>query len=348
MLTFFVHIKASSWDALASMSLRNEPREPTDNTTLDSETYSWEYWYEYVKEGATAINDANPDVLIFLSGLNYDTYLTPVVQGTALTPGSGTFSFNDFPKDKMVLEIHNYDNSATSCDDLEVSLYTDGFEALSSAAANQFPVIMTEWGFLMDSTTWEGVYAECLRSYLPEQQAGWMLWVLAGSYYIRSGTQDYDETWGTFRFPFQKYYGPNAEKFDFRNSHKIGLLTHDWSDWRSPDFVEYGFVPMINATLGFDESGLMSCKEISTPTSSEISNFNFVENGNVWVWESSTISGTILDEFGTITWDLESDITTLCIIYKTASGTVCYDRPDPYGECSFPLSESIDNVWGYE
>jgi Cellulase (glycosyl hydrolase family 5) len=181
------------------MSLRNEPREPEDNSTLDADTYNWEYWYQYVQEGAAAIHEANPDVLIFLSGLSYDTYLTPVVQGTALTPGSGTFSFSDFPADKMVLEIHNYDNDATSCDSLEDSLYTDGFEALSSAAANQFPVIMTEWGFLMDSTTWEGVYAECLRSYLPEQQAGWMLWVLAGSYYIRSGEQDYDETWGAFR-----------------------------------------------------------------------------------------------------------------------------------------------------
>jgi hypothetical protein len=28
------------------------------------------------------------------------------------------------------------------------------------------------------------------------RQLGWMVWVLAGSYYIRSGTQDYDETYG--------------------------------------------------------------------------------------------------------------------------------------------------------
>jgi hypothetical protein len=178
------------------MSLRNEPRTPADDSSQSSSTYNWEYWYTYVKEGASAIHSANSNVLIFLSGLSYDTYLTPVVQGTALTPGTGTFSFSDFPTNKMVLELHNYDNSATSCDSLETTLYTDGFEALSSSAANVLPVIMTEWGFLMDSTTWEGVYAECLRSYLPEQRAGWMLWVIAGSYYIRSGTQDYDETWG--------------------------------------------------------------------------------------------------------------------------------------------------------
>jgi hypothetical protein len=178
------------------MSLRNEPREPLDNSTLDSETYNWEYWYGYVQEGASAIHEANPNVLIFLSGLNYDTFLTPVVQGTALTPGSSTFCFSKFPPHKMVLELHNYDNTATSCDDMEQDLYSDGFETLSTAAANQLPLVLTEWGFQMDSTTWEGVYASCLRSYLPAQQAGWMLWVLAGSYYIRSGVQDDDETWG--------------------------------------------------------------------------------------------------------------------------------------------------------
>ena len=206
------------------MSLRNEPRSPDDNTTLVDETYNWEYWYEYVKEGASTINTANPDPLIFLSGLDFDTYLTPVVEETALTPGDSTFSFDDFPADKMVLEIHNYDNDATDCSSLESSLYSDGFEALNTTAdVNHFPVVMTEWGFLMDNETWLETYTQCLEEYLPAQKAGWMIWVLAGSYYIRSGTQDYDETWG--------------------------LLTHDWSDWRSPDFVQGGLIPMVNATI---------------------------------------------------------------------------------------------------
>lgn len=126
------------------MSLRNEPREPSDNSTLVADSYNWESWYEYVKEGAAAINDANPDPLIFLSGLSFDTYLTPVVRKTALTPGTGVFSFDDFPADKMVLEIHNYDNSASDCASLESSLLTDGFEALntSNSAVNHFPVLM--------------------------------------------------------------------------------------------------------------------------------------------------------------------------------------------------------------
>ncbi|ROV88185.1 hypothetical protein VSDG_09285 [Cytospora chrysosperma] len=215
---------ASSWTALTSMSLRNEPRTPDDNSTLADETYNWQYWYEYVKEGTTAINTANPDPLVFLSGLDFDTWLTPVVQGTALTPRNGTFSFSDFPADKMVLELHNYANSVANCASLESSLYSNGFETLNTTAdVNHFPMVMTEWGFAMDNSTWLKPYTQCLIDYLPAQKAGWMIWVLAGSYYIRSGSQDLDESWG--------------------------LLTHDWSDWRSPSFVEGGLVPMVNATL---------------------------------------------------------------------------------------------------
>lgn len=224
MLTFLPQGK--TWPALTSMSLRNEPREPDDNSTLDSETYNWESWYTYVKEGASAINTANADPLIFLSGLDFDTYLTPVVQKTALTPGTGVFSFSDFPTSKIVLELHNYANSASSCSSLESSLWTDGFQALntSDASVNHFPVVLTEWGFAMnDNTTWQEPYTACLAEWLPAQKAGWMIWVLAGSYYIRSGTQDYDETWG--------------------------LLTHDWSEWRNEAYVEQSFIPMVEATL---------------------------------------------------------------------------------------------------
>ena len=208
-----------------SMALRNELREPTNNPTLSSQTYNWQYWYTYIKQGAKAIHDTNPDVLIFLSGLNFDTYLTPVVRGTALTPGTGTFSFGDFPgyANKLVLEIHNYENSATSCSSLQSNLYNNGFQALSSSAVNKFPVLLTEFGFAMDASTWKGVYASCIAAYMPAQKAGWFIWVLAGSYYIRSGTQDYDETWG--------------------------LLNHDWSAWRSPSYVNGALIQMVNGSL---------------------------------------------------------------------------------------------------
>ncbi|KAI3395660.1 hypothetical protein diail_1026 [Diaporthe ilicicola] len=216
---------ASSWTALASMSLRNEPRSPDDNSTLVSESYNWQTWYARVKEGAAAVSGANPEVLVVLSGLDFDTYLTPVVRGTALTPGTATFSRADFAAGKVVLELHNYANSVADCASLESSLYNDGFEALDTAntTVNHFPVLLTEWGFAQDGATYLEPYTQCLAEYLPAQKAGWMIWVLAGSYYIRSGGQDYDETWG--------------------------LLTHDWSEWRDPAFVNSTLAPMVDATL---------------------------------------------------------------------------------------------------
>lgn len=171
---------------------------------------------------------ANPGLLIFLSGLNFDTTLTPVVQGSALTPGTAKFSFGDFPgyADKLVLELHNYETGIGSCASLQGNLAGNGFSAMNAGgggAGNVFPVMLTEFGFQMDATTWKGVYASCLAAWLPAQKAGWTIWVLAGSYYVRSGTQDYDEGWG--------------------------LLSHDWSAWRSPAFVDGALKGMVKGTL---------------------------------------------------------------------------------------------------
>jgi len=212
------------WPALVSMALRNEPREPPTSSPAHA-TYNWRDWYGFVQAGSAAVHGANADVLIFLSGLSFDTYLTPVVQGTALTPGTARFSFADFPARKMVLELHRYSSSSdTSCAGMQTGLNTNGFAAMSPAAAgNKLPVLMTEFGFAMDASTYKGVYATCLASWLPSIQAGWFIWVLAGSYYIRSGTQNYDESWG--------------------------LLNHDWSEWRNPTYVAAQLEPMVKASL---------------------------------------------------------------------------------------------------
>lgn len=212
------------------MSLRNEPRQPLTNFTLYRETYNWQTWYEYVKLGASAIHAANPNLLILLSGMDSSTQLGAVVRGEPLTPGTTPFNKADFADhaDKLVLEMHAYnilpsDNPA-DCASLETKLRDRGFETLADSAANQFPLLMTEFGFAQDETTWKtDVYARCITQYLPEQQVGWFIWVLAGSYYVREGKHDHDEPWG--------------------------LLDHAWSAWRSPGFVEGALKPMVQATL---------------------------------------------------------------------------------------------------
>ncbi|ORY54952.1 glycoside hydrolase superfamily [Pseudomassariella vexata] len=226
------------WANLMSMSLRNELRQPFLDENLFAQSYNWQDWYKYTKQGADAIHKANPDVLIFLSGLDSDTSLNPVVQGTDLTPGTAKFNRDEFQaySNKLVLELHNYANilggsGVNNCTALQDDLFNDGFQSLSDDAPNQFPLVMTEFGFVQDATTWNETFARCLESYIPAQGAGWTIWVIAGSYYVREGKQDYDESWG--------------------------LLTHDWSDWRSPEHINGGLIPMIKASLhgkGFGNS----------------------------------------------------------------------------------------------
>lgn len=197
--------QSASWGNLMSIGLRNELRKPSDNATLAT-TYKWSTWYTNMVSAAQTVNSANPDILIFFSGLNFDTTLTPIVEGADL--GNGVkFSKSDFPfENKIVLELHNYQNSASSCNSIQSSLYGSGFKALNESdpsAANVLPVVLTEWGH--DQNDYEAVYASCLRTIIPEMNAGWMVWVLAGSYYIRTGTQDFDETWGMCP-PLQFFY----------------------------------------------------------------------------------------------------------------------------------------------
>jgi hypothetical protein len=84
-----------------SMSLRNELRKPGDNP-LSSSSYGWQDWYPNVESAAKGINSANSannQVLIFFSGLNYDTDMSPIPTANNL----GNFTFGN----KLVLELHD-------------------------------------------------------------------------------------------------------------------------------------------------------------------------------------------------------------------------------------------------
>jgi hypothetical protein len=61
-----------------SMSLRNELRKPGDNPSLSSSSYGWQDWYPNMESAAKGINSANDQVLIFFSGLNYDTDMSSI------------------------------------------------------------------------------------------------------------------------------------------------------------------------------------------------------------------------------------------------------------------------------
>ncbi|KAJ8107951.1 hypothetical protein ONZ43_g6573 [Nemania bipapillata] len=159
-----IYNKGKTWQSLVSMALRNELRIPLSDTQLVN-SYGWQNWYKYIQQGADAIHSANSDVLIFLSGLDSDANLTAIFQGTALTPGTGTFNRDDFQgygDDKLVLELHVYDNlygpPTSNCSVITEKWFNAGFQALNSSAVNQFPLVVTEFGFPQNASTDEDAF----------------------------------------------------------------------------------------------------------------------------------------------------------------------------------------------
>jgi hypothetical protein len=224
------------------VGLRNELRSPDNNPTLKSKAYKWSDWYDFVKSCAAGISSANPQLLIFLSGLGFDTDLSPIPTGGDLGNGK-IFRKTDFAKDKVVLELHNYQNKVNDCSSIRGGMIKGGWNALNASnptVKNVFPVVMTEFGFEQDSKTAATVYATCLKDFFIANQAGWMYWVLAGSYYNRQNKHDSDEKWGEFRLAICPM--PLIQV-------SPGMLSHDWSDWRSPSVIKTYFKPMIQGTM---------------------------------------------------------------------------------------------------
>jgi hypothetical protein len=154
-----------------------------------------------VLPAAAAIYSANTSPLIFLSGLDYDTKMGSISAGVDLGSGKAFLLSEVAYRTKVVFELHNYSNDAKDCSSLKSTLYNGGYNAMDtkSGVKNIAPVVLTEFGFNQNKTNANGVYAQCHKSHLlnqPGGPGGWHQWVVAGSYYIRSGTQDYDESWG--------------------------------------------------------------------------------------------------------------------------------------------------------
>jgi hypothetical protein len=131
-----------------NMSLRNELRSPDDDPSLEP-SYGWQDWYPNMESTAKAINSANNAVLIFFSGLDYDSDMSTIP--TASNLGNNEhFHKSDFTfSNKLVLELHKHDTGTSTCSSLESSLYNAGFDALDTSnknVVNVMPVVMTEWG----------------------------------------------------------------------------------------------------------------------------------------------------------------------------------------------------------
>ncbi|XP_059448218.1 glycosyl hydrolase 5 family protein-like [Corylus avellana] len=182
------------------MSLRNELRGPRQNVND---------WYRYMQKGAEAVHTANPDVLVILSGLSYDTNLSFLRN----QPLNLTFT------GKLVFEAHRYGftddstwknrNANEACGIvMDIIMRSAGF-----LLEQELPLFFSEFGMdLRGNNTLLNRYMNCFLAMAADLDFDWALWTLGGSYYIRQGV-----------IGFNEYYG---------------LLNWNWTEPRNSNFLQ--------------------------------------------------------------------------------------------------------------
>ncbi|XP_059639248.1 glycosyl hydrolase 5 family protein-like [Cornus florida] len=188
--------------AVIGMSMRNEIRGPRENE---------EDWYKHMKEGAEAIHGANPDLLVLVSGLSYDTNLS-FVKEKPLDVDLGN---------KLVYEAHWYsfgdsDDDWKNQPNVMCNTVTDKFQNLSGgfiiSGEKPYPLFLSEFGADQGfQNEKDNKYITCLMAYVADKDLDWALWTLQGSYLVREGQIDTDETYGMFDSDWQNLRNPDMQ-----------------------------------------------------------------------------------------------------------------------------------------
>ncbi|CAL9248615.1 unnamed protein product [Arabidopsis halleri] len=145
-----------------------------------------------MQQGAEALHEANPNVLVILSGLSYDTDLSFVRS----RPVNLTFTR------KLVFELHRYSftntktwsskNPNEACGEILQSIENGGGFNL-----RDFPVFLSEFGVdLRGKNVDDNRYIGCILGWAAENDVDWSIWTLQGSYYLREGVVGMSEYYG--------------------------------------------------------------------------------------------------------------------------------------------------------
>ncbi|KAG0461144.1 hypothetical protein HPP92_021441 [Vanilla planifolia] len=177
---------------VVGMSLRNELRGPKQNL-VD--------WYRYMQMGAEAVHLVNPNVLVILSGLDYDKVLT------FLSVKQVELTFEG----KLVFELHWYGfsdggdwkngNINAVCANISRLMMVKGGFLLKQG----FPLFLSEFGVdIRGYNQGDNHFLSCFLSVAAELDFDWAIWALQGSYYIREGKPNFDETYGVLSSDWRK------------------------------------------------------------------------------------------------------------------------------------------------
>ena len=188
---------AQEQTGVVGLSLRNELR-PTP--LLQDLNGPHDDWFRYVAAGAARVHEAFPAALVIVGGSLSATDLSFLrVRSLDTAAWAG----------KHVWEMHAYEFTVTfprlfdSCDVVRSEYGLFGGFVLEQDRSFTGPLFLSEFGVGMQGGPRHGglsdadaAYFDCLRGWLVENDADWALWALQGSYYVREGRAEYDETWG--------------------------------------------------------------------------------------------------------------------------------------------------------
>ncbi|KAF4919310.1 hypothetical protein CGCVW01_v008007 [Colletotrichum viniferum] len=224
--------KAIKHPNVASMSLRNELR-PSYNITELADAplqYNWQTYVGNMTAGAYAIHEANPDILISWSGMQFDENLSGLINQKNLmthdcyhcdTIKNGWVSdpvYFDLDehrfKDKVFWELHMSDRltetvATENCKLTEAELYWRGLNALGievpeycnrlggkcESAKRITPVVFSEFGWGQDSSMLSNTFVSCMTNMTVKYGVNWMMWALPGIYRVREDGQFVLDTW---------------------------------------------------------------------------------------------------------------------------------------------------------
>ncbi|EEF47609.1 glycosyl hydrolase 5 family protein [Ricinus communis] len=198
------------------MSLRNELRGQKQNVND---------WYRYMEKGAEAVHSANPDVLVILSGLNYDKDFS------FLRNRPVNLSFTG----KVVFEVHWYgfsDGQAwrSGNPNQVCGRVVDNLMRISGFLLEQgWPMFVSEFGVDQRGTNVnDNRYLGCFIGVAAELDWDWALWTLVGSYYLRQGVIGLNEYYGVL----------NWNWCDVRNSSFLQQISALQSPFQGPGLSE--------------------------------------------------------------------------------------------------------------
>lgn len=181
------------------MSMRNELRGQRQNTAD---------WYKYMQQGADAIHKENPDFLVIVSGLSFDTNL-----GFLKTRQLGSNLNN-----KLVFEAHWY-SFGISAEKWEAQTNQlcasvtktakDNYLFLTTGK-NAFPLVLSEFGPDQRGVNEaDNRYISCLLAAVAESDIDWALWTFQGSYMLREGRVNTGEAYGVMDLNWDKPQNPS-------------------------------------------------------------------------------------------------------------------------------------------